>query len=576
MKANPILTNFTAGEFSPRLNGRVDISKYYNACRSLKNMIVFPHGGASRRFGTVYVAECKDSSKEARLIPFQFSTTQAYIIEAGENYFRFYMNNGTIVSGASPYEIATPYTEAQLSGIKWTQNADTMRLVNQAVAPQTLIRTGHTAWTLATTTFTAQPAQWTAGNWPGVVALYEQRSVYAATPNEPQTIWFSVTAVQDDMTTGTNDDDGMELTLDSDQVNTILWMVPARYLNIGTVDGEWMLSGASATNDAITPTSRKARRISNYGSANIQAKFINNAVIFVQRVAKKVRELIYNYINDDYGDPSDLTLLAEHITSTGIKSFAFQKVPEPIGWYVLNDGNLISVTYNKTQEIVAWCEHNTVGYFEDVAVIPTDTHDQVWFIVKREVDGSEKRYIEYMATDFGDDQNACWFVDSGLAYSGTESTSVTGLDHLEGCEVSILADGAALPNDTVVSGAISIPDAAASITVGLPYTSVLEPMDLEIQGAGGSTQGARKKIHQAIVRFYKTLGAQIGTKAGTEEVIPFRTPSDLMGSPPPLFTGDKVTNFSGGWDRHGYIRIIQDQPLPMTILAIVPKVSTND
>ena len=576
MKTNQILTNFTAGEFSPRLNGRVDISKYYNACRTLQNMIVFPHGGASRRFGTVYVAECKDSTKKARLIPFQFSTSQAYIIEAGETYFRFYKDNGTITSGLLPYEITTPYTEDQLATIKFAQNADTMRLVNQAVAPQTLTRTGHTSWTLATTTFTAQPAQWTAANWPGAVALYEQRSVYAATPNEPQTLWFSVTAAQDDMTIGTADDDGMELTIDSDQVNSILWLLPARYLNVGTVSDEWMISSGSAADASITPTSRKARRISNYGSADIQAKFINNAAIFVQRVAKKVREMIYNYINDDYGDPPDLTLLAEHITANGIKSFAFQKVPEPIGWFVLNNGDLISVTYNKAQEIVAWCKHDTEGYFEDVAVIPTATHDQAWFIVKRTINGSDKRYIEYMATDFDDDQDACWFVDCGLAYSGTGATTVTGLDHLEGCTVSVLGDGAAYPNETVASGTISIDYAAASITVGLPFTSVLEPMDLELQGVGGSTQGARKKIHSAVVRFYETLGAKIGTESGTEEVIPFRTPSDPMGTAPPLFTGDKIISFTGGWDRHGYIRIIQEQPLPMTVLAIVPKVNTND
>jgi hypothetical protein len=101
-------------------------------------------------------------------------------------------------------------------------------------------------------------------------------------------------------------------------------------------------------------------------------------------------------------------------------------------------------------------------------------------------------------------------------------------------------------------------------------------MDLEIQGAGGSTQGARKKIHEAVVRFYKTLGAKIGSSSGNLDTIPFRTPSDLMGHPPALFTGDKVVTFPGGWDRHGYIRITQEQPLPMTVLAIVPKVNTND
>ena len=72
------------------------------------------------------------------------------------------------------------------------------------------------------------------------------------------------------------------------------------------------------------------------------------------------------------------------------------------------------------------------------------------------------------------------------------------------------------------------------------------------------------------------MGAKIGSGAGNLDIIPFRTPSDLMGSPPPLFTGDKIVPFTGGWDRHGYIRITQEQPLPLTVLAIIPLVNTND
>jgi hypothetical protein len=120
-------------------------------------------------------------------------------------------------------------------------------------------------------------------------------------------------------------------------------------------------------------------------------------------------------------------------------------------------------------------------------------------------------------------------------------------------------------------------DTAASVVIaGLPYTSILEPMDLETKENDGTSQGKRKKIHSAIIRFYKTLGAKIGSSTGNLDIIPFRTPSDPMGSAPPLFTGDKVIPFPGGWDRHGYIRITQEQPLPLTVLAIIPQVSTND
>jgi hypothetical protein len=542
-------------------------------------MIVYPHGGASRRFGTVFVAETKASATMARLIPFQFNIEQAYIIEMGHEYLRFYKDNGQIVSGTAAYEIASPYASALIGAVQYVQNSDTMRLVNQSVCPMILTRTGHTAWTLASSVFIAQPADWSAASgYPGCVTLYEQRSVYAGTPEKPQTMWFSTTGYPDDMTTGTNADDGMELSLDDN--NVIMWMKAARYLNVGTGEAEWVVS-SGAGDEAMSPTKKKARRISRYGSSFLPAVAIANALLFVQRAGRKLRELIYDYIQDNYGDPPDLTIFAEHVTKTGIKSYAFQREPDSILWCVLNDGTIAAFTYNKAQEITGWHTHTTgsttsTGLFEDVACIPVADHDQVWFVVSRTIGGVTKRYVEYLAPDFDDAQEDCWFVDCGLKYDGTGTTQLTGLDHLEGSTVSILADGAPMPNKTVASGTISISTAASVVIAGLPFTSILEPMDLETKEEGGSSQGKRKKIHQVMVRFYKTLGAKVGSAAGTIDTIPFRTPSDPMDSAPPLFTGDKIVPFAGGWDRHGYIRITQDQPLPLTVLAVEPLVNTGD
>jgi len=578
MKTSQILTCFNGGVFSPRLNGRVDIAKYYNACRTLLNMIVFPHGGASRRFGTVFVAETKSSATIARIIPFQFNVEQAYILEFGQEYIRFFMNNGQIVSGTTPYEIASPYATAVLSGLQYAQNADTMRIVNAAHYPTILTRTGHTAWTLASSTFTAPPADWSvASGFPSTVALYEQRSVYAGTTHKPQTMWFSAVGNLDDMTTGTAADDAMELTLDDN--NVIKWLMAGRFLNVGTGEAEWAVS-SGATDEAITPTARKARRVSRYGSSSLAAVAVANAILFVQRSGQKLRELVYDFTQDNYGDPPDLTIFAEHVTKTGIKAYAFQKEPDSILWCVLNDGTLAAFTYNKAQEVTGWHTHTTgsdtcTSTFEDVAVIPVADHDQVWFIVKRTLADGDHYYVEYMAPDFDDTQANCWFVDSGLQYSGTGATQVSGLDHLEGATVSILADGSVIPDATVASGAIAISTAASVITAGLPFTSILEPMDLETKSADGSSQGKRKKIHQVMVRFYKTLGANIGSRSGNLDTIPFRTPSDPMDSAPPLFTGDKIVPFNGGWDRHGYIRVTQEQPLPMTVLAMEPIVNSE-
>lgn len=573
MKTSQILTNFTSGEFSPRLNGRVDIAKYYNAARTIENTVVWPHGGASRRLGTVFVAETKDSSNISRLIPFQFNIEQAYILEMGHNYLRFYKDDGQIVSGVTAYEIATPYASALIDDVRYAQNSDTMRIVNKSVAPQILTRTGHTAWTLATSTFLATPADWGgASGYPGDVVLYEQRSVYAGTTTRPQTMWFSSTGNLDDMTTGTASDDGMELTLDDNSI--IRWMMAGRFLNLGTGEAEWVVS-SGATDEALTPTKKKARRISRYGSSSIPGIAVGNAILFIQRAGRKLRELIYDYSQDSFGDPLDLTIFAEHISKTGIKSYAFQREPDSILWCVLNDGTIAAFTYNKAQEITAWHHHTTDGLFEDVECIPADDHDRVWFIVNRTIGGATKRFIEYLADDYKD-QEDCWFVDCGLKYDGTGASILSGLDHLEGKTVSILADGAVMPQATIVSGTFTLDTAASVVIAGLPFTSILEPMDLETKEENGTSQGKRKKIHSVVIRFLNTLGAKIGSSSGTLDIIPFRTPSDLMDSPPPLFTGDKVVPFPGGWDRHGYIRITQEQPLPMNVIAIIPQVNTYD
>ena len=100
-------TNFTAGELSPRLDGRTDLGKYFNGCKTLENMVVHPHGAATRRPGTKFIHEVKTSSAQTRLIPFEFSTTQTYIMEFGNQYIRFYKDNGIITESNKTISGAT-------------------------------------------------------------------------------------------------------------------------------------------------------------------------------------------------------------------------------------------------------------------------------------------------------------------------------------------------------------------------------------------------------------------------------------------------------------------------------------
>ena len=156
-RVHPFQTNFTAGELTPKLAGQVDFKKYNNGVEIMENMTVFPQGGASRRYGTRFVKEVKDSSKVTRLIPFEFNIEQSYVLEFGDQYIRFYKDNGQITSGGSAYEIATPFTESMLYEIQFTQSADVMYIVHETLEPRKLSRTGHTSWTLTTVEFQNGP-----------------------------------------------------------------------------------------------------------------------------------------------------------------------------------------------------------------------------------------------------------------------------------------------------------------------------------------------------------------------------------------------------------------------------------
>lgn len=147
-RKNESQNNFTAGEFSPRLYGRSDISKYNNAVETLTNAYLYPHGPALKRNGFKYIAEVKDSTKNVRLIPFQFSATDSFILEFGDTYIRFFGSQGQILDGGSPYEITTVYDETEVQSIEYAQFGNQMYLVHPNHPPQILTKIGTTDWTI--------------------------------------------------------------------------------------------------------------------------------------------------------------------------------------------------------------------------------------------------------------------------------------------------------------------------------------------------------------------------------------------------------------------------------------------
>ena len=667
------LTNFTGGELSPRLDGRNDIAKYNSGCKTLENMIVYPHGSASRRSGTQFVAEVKDSTKKTRLISFEFSTIQTYILEFGDQYIRFYKDNGQILSGGSAYEIASPYLEAELFDIKFAQSADTMYICHPNHHPRKLTRTGHTNWTLtndviingpfmdhnvetttlqashktvgATTTVTASSTTGINVNqgflstdvgrlihissghlkitsvtsttvvvgiviqdlstvlattdfalgsfsdttgYPSCVTFFEQRLVFAATIAQPQTIFFSRSAdyenFDDQYHETVADDDAIVYTIASNQVNAIRFLTATRTLIIGTAGGEFAVNGGG-TGEAITPTNILINKQSNHGAANVDGIAVGNATLFLQRAKRKIRELAYNFDVDGYVAP-DLTILAEHVTESGITQMAYQEEPNSIVWCVRTDGQLLGFTYQREQQVTAWHRHIFGGSFgsgnavcESVEVLPTDSSEyQVWVIVKRTINGVTKRYVEYLHNlDFDEtDDTSFNYLDSQLAYDGSATTTISGLDHLEGEEVSVLANGATHPNKTVSSGAITLDRSSTKVKVGLPYVSLLQTMRIDAGSQNGTSQSKTKRIYEITARLYESIGIEIGPDLDNMERIPFRSSANPMDSGVNVFTGDKDIEFRGNYETDGFIFVRQNQPLPLTVLSLYPRLVTND
>ncbi len=216
---------------------------------------------------------------------------------------------------------------------------------------------------------------------------------------------------------------------------------------------------------------------------------------------------------------------------------------------------------------------------ESAAVIPTDdTEYQVYVIIKRTINGATKRYVEFLNVfDFDQTDNSSFnFLDSELSYSGSAVSTLSGLDHLEGQVVSILADGATHPNRTVSSGSITLDRSAKSVKVGLAYTSLLQTMRLNAGSQNGTSQGKTKRIYDITVRMFETIGVEVGPDLGNMERIPFRSSADLMDEGIPPFTGDKEVEFRGNYETDGFIFVRQTQPLPFTILSLYPRLTTND
>jgi hypothetical protein len=361
----------------------------------------------------------------------------------------------------------------------------------------------------------------------------------------------------------------------------VSWLAPSNALIIGTTGGEFACM-ENTTNEAFAPGNIKIEQQTSDGSRAIVPARVGYSTLFVQRSGKKLKEAAYNLQQNGY-ITNDLTVLSNHIAGDGILQTAWHREPYAALWSVRADGQLLGFTFNKEQDVVGWHRHpiGGDGVVEAVAVIPSPdgTQDDLWMIVRRTINGATKRYVEYLNRAYDPEQDTqadCFYVDAGATYSGSPTTTISGLGYLEGKTVQVLADGAAHPDRTVASGSITLQRSASKVQVGLPCLATLQTNRIEAGAADGTAQGKTKRINKVVIRFLDTLGALAGPDANTLDTVEFRTPEDLMNQAPPLFTGDKLIEWPSGYDFDGYVMVRQAQPLPMTVVAVMPQLHTFD
>lgn len=415
-------------------------------------------------------------------------------------------------------------------------------------------------------------APFTGGNNPSVVTFFEQRLWFGGSTSQPQTLWASQVGNFQNFNKShpVKDDDAMEFTLASTQVNAIRWIMPFRDLLVGTSGAEWLVSG---TDDAYTPSTTRAKVQSYWGSGEgLRPIIIGDGVIHVQQQQSKIRDLFYSLEKDSYAG-NDLTVMVDHLfRGKTVVDWAFQRSPDGVLWCVMSDGSLNAMTYHKEHQIYGWHHHETDGEFESVVVIRGATYDDVYFVVKRTINGSDVRYIEKLADKWvgGSVDNAI-FLDSYKAYAGSPANEFSGLHHLEGETVTALADGSPVGNLVVTDGAVNIPFNASTVFIGLPYTSVVAPIGVELAGEAAASIGRVKTISKIILRFSYTVGGSVGPALDYLDALKF-TPDtfDIAIDPQDVLDYEFVP--PANYSRDGAFYVVQDQPLPMTLLALIPEI----
>lgn len=400
--------------------------------------------------------------------------------------------------------------------------------------------------------------------YPSCVFFYQDRLGLAGTQAEAQTLWFSKTGNFTDFGRARDillNTDSLSVRLASTKLNAITAVAVLNKLLIFTVGSEWTLS----CNGALSLDTIELAQQSERGSYFTSPVLVGNRVVFVQARGSVLRDLVYDYATSSYtGD--DLTLRAKHLFfNKTITQLAYAQEPDTLLWCVTADGELLSLTYVPEQGIYAWTHHQTAGSFISICTLANQGQDELWMAVLR----GERIFIERLCKRLPEKSaQSGVFLDSSVSvHHVTASAQVTGLSHLEGQTVCALADGNVISDLSVSSGSITLPQAAHTVHVGLPYESFLETLPI----SNSIALERKQRYVSARVELLESRGGYIGVDENTQTELVQRT-NEGYNAPVSLQTGSYNTVLPTRHTHEPSVRIVQKDPLPLTVLGVLVKV----
>lgn len=414
-----------------------------------------------------------------------------------------------------------------------------------------------------------------AGDYPGATSYYEQRRVFAGTLNAPQKIWMTRSGTESDMSYSlpTRDDDRIAFRIAALQANTIRHLVPLSDLLVLTSSAEFRIT--SVNTDALTPSSISVKPQSYIGASNVQPVIINNNLLYGAARGGHMREMAYSRDANGYAS-GDLSLRSTHLfDNADITDMAYAKAPMPVVWCVSSTGKLLGLTYVPEQQVGAWHQHDTDGAFESCAVVAEGRRDVLYVVVRRLINGVQRRFIERQADRLIGAQQDAFFVDCGATYSGAPTSTITGLTWLEGKTVNILGDGAVHPQRVVTGGAITLDNPASVVQVGLPITSDAKTLPLAAQIDNGFGQGRVKNVNSVALRVASSSGIFAGPQLNMLVEFKQRT-TEVYGAPPALVTGEIEITVRPDWGNDAAIYVRQVDPLPLTVVSMTMEVAIGN